>query len=982
MDIEIQTKKQDELAGMPPEMQRELEEVSKSRRDFMKVTGMAAMGAVIAGCTAKDRLVKPLLQRPEGVTPGVVYDYATTCQGCAAGCGMVMKVRDGRPVKLEGARGTPITPLGGLCAKGMAQLWGLYDPDRVKDPLKKGGEVTTWDALDSAALAAVKGGSVWLLTGTVSGPAANAAIKKFCGATGARHVAYDAISSHAISAAHKATHGTAVVPHYAFDKAKVIVSFDADFLGTWISPVEFAANWVKNRDLTDGRRTMSRHVQFEARFSITGASADERFRIPNAQRGAVLTDLANRLAGDKRFGEAGKHDVEATVLEKLVVELMDARGSALVVSGSDNVDQQKLVNWINHNLGAYGNTIDLRNHSNQALGNDDSLAELLKAMESGGVKTLIVYGANPVYDLPEGAKFKDLLAKVPNTIAISSHDDETTSECAWIAADHNAFENWNDFEPLKGLYQLAQPGIRPLYRTRSGLQSLLLWAGDAAGKKDYREFLKNHWEANLLGGMAWTSAVELGVLDARGSIVSNMPVMNEASTSGLKVGAVDQGQGFELVAYESVNLGDGRNGGNGWLQENGDPLTRTNWGNYVALSPFTMADLGVSQGDLVSVSADVDGRKVSFELPAVRQPGQAEKVAAVALGYGRTRAGRIIHGRGEADANAIGQNAFGLLGRGKVVFGTVSKGSGSEKVAVIQEHDSQEGRPLLKETTFGQWLKNPKSGNDEELPPKDLTLWRKWEYKGHKWEMVVDLNKCIGCNACQVACSTENNVPIVGKQEVLNRREMHWIRIDVYYDDDSPGDGKLSNAHNPQAGFQPIMCQHCENAPCETVCPVLATIHSEEGLNTQAYNRCIGTRYCANNCPYKVRRFNWFTYKHSDLTMNLALNPDLTIRSQGVMEKCSMCSQRIYEGKRMANLHGQKVKDGSIRTACQSGCPTEAIVIGDANDPEARVVKLRQDGRNYQLLGEINTRPGVTYLAKVRNRAPKAVESHEGHGHD
>jgi len=978
-----------ELADMPPEMRAELEVTSKSRRDFMKVTGMAAMGAVIAGCTPKDRFVKPLLEKVEGVTPGVVYDYASTCAGCASACGVVMKVRDGRPVKLEGDRANPISR-GGLCAKGQAQLWGLYDADRVKGALNK-GEKVEWSALDAAAAAAVKGGGVWLLTGTISGRAANAAVSSFCKQTGARHVAYDACSNHAIAAAHKATHGSEIVPHYRFDNARVIVSLDADFLGTWISPVEFAAQWVQTRDLANGKREMSRHIQFESRFSLTGANADERFRVPNAQRGALLVAIANKLAGDSRFGEPGKHDVLPGDLDRIVSELKAAKGSALVVSGSDNVEHQKLVNWINHKLESYGSTIDLRNHSRQALGNDTNLQELLKAMEAGSVKTLVVYGVNPVYDLPEGAKFKEWMGKVGNTIAIATHLDETASECAWVAGDDHALESWNDFEPLQGLHQLAQPGIRPLYETRQGLKSLLLWAGDSAGNKDYREYLKTFWENNILGGLAWTSAVEVGYVDARASVVHNMPVMNEDAAKSANVGAVATGE-FELVAYESINLGDGRHAGNGWLQENADPTTRVNWGNYVALSPATMADMGVSEGDLVKVSADVDGRAATLTLPAVRQPGQAEKVAAIAVGYGRTKAGKITHGMGgeelaynNSEGAAIGANAFPLIARGgKVVFGSVSAVGGKEKVARIQEHDSQEDRPLLKETTLGQWLVNAKSSNDEDLPPKDVTLWRKWQYKGHKWEMVIDLNKCMGCNACVVACSVENNIPIVGKKEVLNRREMHWIRIDAYYEDNdgSKYDGEQTKDTNPQLSFQPMMCQHCENAPCETVCPVLATLHSEEGLNTQAYNRCIGTRYCANNCPYKVRRFNWFTYKHSDMTMNLALNPDVSVRSQGVMEKCSMCAQRLYEGKRMAGLRNEKLKDGAVSTACQSSCPTQAIVVGDGNDADARVAKLRHDPRNYQVLAEINTRPAVTYLVKVRNRAAKAGAETKAHDHD
>lgn len=973
-----------ELADMPADMKAEMKQVSQSRRDFMKLTGMAAMGAVIAGCTAEDRFVKPLMNKPEGVTPGVAYHYASTCQGCSANCGILMKVRDGRPIKLEGNPRNPINGKG-ICGTGQAQLWTLYNPDRLHNPTID-GEAAEWKDVDAAVSRLIGTGTV-LLTGTISGPTANAVIGKFK-AKGGRHVAYDAISGYAIAKAHSATHNEAVVPGYQFAQATVVFSFDADFLGTWINPTGFARDWATQRDLTAGRSTMSRLVCFEARMSLTGANADERVRIKDSERGAVLMDLARRLGGS--FGEPGKHSVPEADMARLAKELQDAGRRGLLVSGSRNVHEQMLVNWLNNRIGAYGTTLDVRKASHQKLGNDEDLAKLIKDMDAGSVKTLIVWGVNPVYDLPEGAKFKEAMGKVANRIAISTHADETASECTIIAAADDALEGWNDFEPVKGVYALAQPGIRRLWNTRSGFTSLLRWIGDADANRDYRLVIKDHWEANILRGTSWSAAVEAGVYET-GQVGGDHPGFNNSVMGDTKDAGKVASAELEFVAYESYNLRDGRHAGNGWLQEMADPMSRITWTNIAFMSPATMAAQGLSEGDIVEVSAD----GASCKLPANRQPGMADGVVAVSLGYGRTKAGPITHGRGvEEDAvdpdllaegvHAIGGNAYPLMNAKSV---SVARTGRRIRLAKISTHDSQEDRPILKQTSLEQWKKNPRSGNEHEIPPVDITMWPRWEYKGHKWGMVVDLNSCIGCNACQVACSIENNVPVVGKDEVWYRREMHWIRIDTYYEDNDGTryDGNKTEDVNPEVGFQPMMCQHCENAPCETVCPVIATSHSDEGLNVQAYNRCIGTRYCANNCPYKVRRFNWFRYEHHNLTMNLVLNPDIVVRSRGVMEKCSMCAQRIYDGKREAALHGTKIADGAIQPACAQTCPTNAITFGDQNDPEHRVNKLLKDPRNYAVLAEINTRPAVTYLTKVRNRPAKESElklAANDHGHD
>lgn len=970
--MEIGTNNND-FSDMPPELKAEMKEVSQSRRDFMKVTGMAAMGAVIAGCTAEDRHVKPLIKKPEGITPGVAYNYASTCQGCSANCGTLMKVRDGRPIKLEGNAISPINGTG-LCATGQAQLWTLYNPDRLHSPTK-GGEPVEWSDIDAAAKA-VAGGAV-LLTGTINGPCANSVINKFK-AKGGRHVSYDAVSCYAIAKAHGQTHGTPVIPGYYFDQATTVFSFDADFLGAWISPVGFARDWATRRDLKFGRdgKDMSRLVSFEARMSLTGANADERVRIKDSERGAVLMDLAKRLGGD--LGAVGKHSVPEADMARLAEELKQAGRRALVITGSLDVNEQLVANWINNKLGAYGTTLDLRRPSRQKLGDDDALAQLIKDMSAGSVKTLIVWGVNPVYDLPNGAAFKEAMGKVANTIAISSHADETASECQWIAAEDDPLETWNDFEPVQGIFSLAQPGIRRLWNTRSGFASLLKWIGDPDGNKDYREVLKAFWEANLPRGMNWTQAVEQGTGGASGDVRGDHPGFNNAAMGAARDAGKVESATLEVVTYESYNLRDGRHATNGWLQEMADPMSRISWTNVAFMSPATMKAQGVDEGDMVELS--VEG--ASCKVPANRQPGMADGVVAVSLGYGRTKAGPIVHGRGvEEDAvdpdlldegiHAIGGNAFPFIGAKSVSLSATGR---TIRLAKVSTHDSQEDRPILKQTSLEQWKKNPKSGNEHEIPPVDITLWPRWDYKGHKWGMVVDLNSCIGCSACQVACSIENNVPVVGKEEVWYRREMHWIRVDTYYEDNdgSKFDGKKTEDINPEVGFQPMMCQHCDNAPCETVCPVIATSHSDEGLNVQAYNRCIGTRYCANNCPYKVRRFNFLLYQDWDTPqLKLQRNPDVTVRSRGVMEKCTYCTQRINRARVASEREGRKIRDGEVRTACQQACPSDAITFGDQNDAGSLVAAAKRDPRNYALLSELGTRPRTTYLAMVKNPNPE-----------
>ncbi|MCC6572277.1 MAG: 4Fe-4S dicluster domain-containing protein [Planctomycetes bacterium] len=949
---------------MPPEVAAERERALINRRRFLQISGLAALTAVAAGCTGKPMAVAPAVARSPETTPGVAYWYASTCQACSAACGMLMKVRDGRPIKVEGNPQHPMSR-GGLCVKGQASVLGLYDPDRLKAPQLNGAPLT-WADLDKAVAKAVRAApdKVRILSCTQNGITARNIVNEFLQlAPGARHVSYDAVSQSAIAQAHRLSHGNAAVPRYRLDKAAVVASFGADFLGTWISPVEFARQWADAR--RDPAHGFLKHVQIEAAMSLSGANADQRIRLPESAQGAALVLLAKNLAAragiNDPFAEPPAGGFDPADIAKLADELWAARGKALVLCGANDLNRQLVTNFINHVLGGYGATLDFGAASQQKLGDDRELATLVDDMEAGKVSTLILWGVNPAYDMPDAARFVAGLKKVAFSVAISDRLDETASLCSAVAPDHQALESWADFQPQLGLHSLSQPGIRPLYRTRGALESLLAWCGSPRAGKHARDVIREVWEKQVLNGRKWNDVLEQGVLDLRAEGVPSKFDAAGVRDAGAKAAARAEATGFEVITCESVQQGDGRHANNAWLQEVPDPLSKISWDNYAALSPAALAKLGAKNGDLIALQAEVAGRKVALELAAVGQPGMADNAVAIALGYGRTHAGRMA--AANSPGAVIGVNAFALIGAGGVVTATLKLTGGKTPLAQTQTHDSQEGRPHAMETTLAALH----HGGHGEHAAHEGSLWPGQKYNGRRWGMVIDLNACIGCAGCVVGCQAENNIPVVGKQEVGARREMHWMRIDRYYSDDKPAD-QGAVADNPTVNFQPMMCQHCENAPCETVCPVLATTHSSEGLNQQTYNRCVGTRYCANNCPYKVRRFNWFDYKHDDPTLNLVLNPDVTIRSRGIMEKCSMCVQRIQEGKLAAAREGRKLSDREIRPACEQSCPTQAIVFGDLNDKGSEVSKLAASGRNYVVLGELQVKPVVSYLSKVRDR--------------
>jgi MoCo/4Fe-4S cofactor protein with predicted Tat translocation signal len=984
----------EELRGDPlPELRQsptpeDLAGEGESRRDFLKMMGFSLGAATLAGCTRiPDRQAMPLAAQPEGEVPGVEAWYATTCGGCASGCGLLAKTRDGRPIKIEGNPRSPLSG-GAACAVGQATVLSLYDDQRLKGPLLH-GQPASWAQVDGFVAAglsrlAAGGGRLALLTGTIASPAAGALIAELLRRfPGALHAVHDAVSLAALRQANGESFGRPVVPRFRFERARVIVGLEADFLGSWLSPVEFARAYARGRR-PDGDVAMSRHYQFESGLSLTGSNADRRAAVLPSELGLVALEIAGRVA--RRAGAAGAGvdfapPCPPALLDAVADDLWRHRGESLVVCGVNDPAVQGVVNRINSLLGNVGNvgTIDLDRPSWQRQGDDLAVIRLIEAMERGEVGGLLLWGANPAYDHPQAERFVRALARVPFTVSFSGRLDETAAHAGAVCPDHHFLESWGDAEPVAGIFGLRQPAIAPLFATRSAEESLLRWMGEAP---DPLAHLRETWRREVFPRQDrwasfddfWDHALQDGgftVEPAAAAETTPAPVDRGDLAAAAATILADHGAaaaarsagGLEVRLHEKVGMRDGSHANNPWLQELPDPVTRVTWGNYVSVAPALAAELGLEEGDVVRLR----GGRAELELPVQVQPGQPRQAVSVALGYGRTRAGKVGDG--------VGANAFPLLAdargfsRAWAAGFRIEKTGRNQPLAATQLHHSMEGRPIVRQTALADFRRDPAAGSGEH-PPQE-SLWAERAREGHFWGMTIDLNACTGCAACVVACQAENNVAVVGRDEVTRGREMHWIRIDRYY---------AGPPEAPETVYQPMMCQHCGNAPCETVCPVLATVHSADGINQQVYNRCVGTRYCANNCPYKVRRFNWFQYANNDrfdYAMNsdlgrMVLNPDVVVRSRGVMEKCSLCTQRIQAGKLRAEMAGVPLAGGDIRTACQQACPAEAIVFGDLNAEGSEVARLQESPRFYRVLEELNTRPVVGYLTRVRN-APETA---------
>lgn len=992
------------------------------RRDFLKYLGFStAAAAVAASCQTPVEKSIPFANKPEDVVPGQANYYATTYIQDGDVNSVIAKVRDGRPIKLEGNELSPLTG-SGTSARVQASVLDLYDTARLRFPTI-GGKETTFANIDKEitnGLAALGGKPVVLLTSSIVSPSSKAVISQFLAKyPGSRQVTYDAVSYSGMLQANEATYGKRALPSYHFENADVIVSLGADFLSTWLSPTEFSKQYATGKKIDEKNPKMSKHFQIESLLSLTGSNADERIIIKPSQEGIVTAALLSAVNGQ---GVTGINDAKIKAgIEKVAKALVASKGKALVVSGSNDTNIQIVVNAINEAVGANGTTIDWAAPVNYRQGIDSDFAALVQQLNQGAIGAVFVIGANPSYNYFNAEQFNNGLKKTPLTVSFAERLDETAELCKYQIPTNHFLESWDDAEPKTGYISFVQPTINPLFKTRQWQESLMTYAGIAG---TYAEYVKQAWIAKLGNVAAWEKAIQEGVINPASVAIAGAPFNAGAVGAAVTAAsaAVNAGKN-EVVLYTKASIGEGQGANNPWLQELPDGVTRATWDNYAIVSPnlakvlfgIDLADNGSADHYEVNPAKPVVKVTVnnkSLELPMIIIPGTEENTIGIALGYGRSeKLGKTAAGVGKNAYIFVSQTSGGTLSY-KSTNATVDKTNDTYSVALIQTHnlyDTKQGKrvEIMKELTLADFRKNPKEifeDREHELEEfggienfeKQGTIYPYYEKPGIHWSMSVDLNSCTGCGACVVACQAENNVPVVGKSEVLRFHDMEWLRIDRYYSGDM---------ENPQVVFQPLMCQHCDNAPCENVCPVNATNHSTEGLNQMAYNRCIGTRYCANNCPYKVRRFNWADYtgadsfKHNqdqklvgvldpavhemndDLT-RMVLNPDVTVRSRGVMEKCSFCVQRLQEGKLTAKRENRKLKSGEnnewdVRTACQQSCPSDCIVFGNVNDPNSAISKVRRENplRLFYSLEQLHIMPNVNYLAKVRNR--DEVTAHE-----
>ena len=1007
---------------LPLEDVSDILDATTPRRDFLKYIGFStAAAALAASCEVPVRKSVPFLNKRDDIIAGISNYYASTYVSDGDVIPVVVKQREGRPIKIEGNTLSLLTN-GGTSAQVQASVLDLYDTSRLRYPMAKGKEAT-FEAIDKLIaddLAANAGKPLVLLTSSLTSPTTKQIITEFLAKyPGSKHVQYDAVSYSGMIQANESSYNKKAIPSYHFENAKVIVSLGADFLGTWLSPVVFAKQYSQNRKINAEKPEMSRHFQFESYMSLTGANADERYMHKPSETGSVALAMLAAVGGSVTSNLQG---TAADGVKKAAKELMENKGAALVVCGSNDPNIQTIVNAINEAIGAGGKTIDWSSTANYRQGVDADMTTLVNDLNAGNIGTLLIYGPNPAYNYFAADKFIAAIKKCPVTISFNEKMDETTELCKYILPAHHWLESWGDAEPQTGLISLMQPVIHPLFKTRQFEDALLKWTGNTS---DYQTYFKNYWTSKVGGADNFNTALQDGVIhpssatshttsDSTGVVKA---VTTSGNTSGgsfsgnvadaaAKIAAI-KGGGTEVVLYQKISLGTGNHANNPWLQELPDPITKATWDNYAIISPamgkslFNIDIFNRNDTDKYEVHPEKPVVKITTNgktvvLPVLIFPGIHPNVIALAVGYGRQSSDKDKTGDyiGKA-AKGAGVNVYPLATYNGATVDyysintTIEKTGDTYAIAQSQVHNVTEGRPIIRETTLTKFIEDPKELNreeEEELKAfgndyvKEGTMYPYFDKPGIKWGMSIDLNTCTGCSACVIACHAENNIPVVGKHEVARYHDMHWLRIDRYF---------AGDIENPEVIFQPMLCQHCDNAPCENVCPVSATNHSSEGLNQMAYNRCIGTRYCANNCPYKVRRFNWQDYTGADsfpdnqrgiisdatMMMNddlsrMVLNPDVTVRSRGVMEKCSFCVQRLQEGKLNAKKEDRIIKDGEIQTACMQACPTNAIVFSNVNDKESRVSKIRnveQKERKFYVLEQLHTLSNVNYLAKIRN---------------
>src|SRR5436190_5717923 len=1007
------------------------------RRDFLKYLGFStAAAALAAGCKIPERKAIPFANKPENIIPGEAKFYATTYVQDGDVVPVLAKVRDGRPIKIEGNDLSVFTN-GSTTARAQASVLDLYDMHRNRHPSEKiGGEFKespTYESLDKKimeALAGLGGKQIVFLSSTIVSPTTKDIIAKFANL---KHVQYDAVSYSGMLQANEVSGFGRKLPSYNFEGAKLIVSLGADFLGTWLSSLENAVGYTKGRKINEKNPEMSKHYQFESHLSTTGASADERFTHRPSETGAVALALLNAIDGSVAAPQIGDAKLKAGIA-KVANDLKSNNGKALVVCGSNDMNVQVTVNAINNAIGANGTTIDWSKPVNYRQGIDKDFNALVTEMDAGNVGAIFIYGANPAYDHYDGemvngkwvTKFSKALAKVSLSVSFSERWYETAELCNYNLPTHHYLESWGDAEPTAGITSFIQPTIYPLFKTRPYQTSLLKWAGN---NTTYDEYFKNYWNTKLGSEDGFNKVLQEGILLATGEAAAGGGSFSAAgvAAAATALAAAKKVSGDEIVLYEKVSIGSGVGATNPWLQELPDAISKACWDNYAMISMSKakeLLDLDLYYNHESEVGAQARDYKYYPQKPVIKItvgnkevvlpvlviPGMNSNTIAVAVGYGRSdKLGKT--------ATGVGVNVYPLASfNGTTVnYSNEVKLTDEKrkvKIAQMQIQNTYDGRvEVVRETTLATFKKNPnlipeyRKEMDDDFAKttgdfrREATIYPDHAQPGAKWGMTIDMNACYGCGACVVACHAENNVPVVGKREVLRYHDMHWLRIDRYFVSDPNNVDDLKGVV-----FQPMLCQHCDNAPCENVCPVSATNHSTEGINQMAYNRCIGTRYCANNCPYKVRRFNWGDYTGADSFPNhqdqwivgkldpvvhqmnedltrMVLNPDVTVRSRGVMEKCTFCVQRTQAAKLKAKKENRMLADGDAKTACQQACAGDAIVFGNVHDQTSQVSRIREENkqRSFYVIEHLHTLPNITYLEKVRN-TDEIIETGEHHG--
>jgi len=944
-----------------------------SRRGFLRVMGASLALAGLNACTRQPtEKIFPYVKQPEIVVPGEPLFYASAFVLGGYAQGILVESHLGRPTKIEGNPEHP-SSRGATGVLAQASLLELYDPDRAQ-VVTRAGEIRPWSAFVEAMDAEMKkhaqngGAGLRILTENVTSPTLASQLRALLAKyPGARWHQYQPVNEDNARRGSLAAFDAPVDSRYSLANADVIVTLDGDFLAHGPAHVRLAREFADRRRV-DGanprRATMNRLYAIESTMTLTGAKADHRLRVANREVETVARQLAVRLGLP---GGADAHASEhAEWLAAVVEDLRSHRGRSLVIPGAFQPPAvHVLAHAINRLLDNVGSTVSyIEPVAAEPVVHADSLAALVKDMNAGAVSTLVILGGNPAYSTPQDAGISAAIGRVATSVHIGLDIDETSELCTWHVSAAHALESWSDARSEDGTVTVIQPLIDPLYGGKTAHEMVSLLLGDASAKA--HDIVREHWKGRATGDFEsfWRKSLHDGLVAGTASPVRSVALSPDwHSRIGLASAYPADEHTVEVVIRPDPNVYDGRFANNAWLHELPKPVTRLTWDNAIHVSPALAEKNGLRNGDVVVLTS---GDR-SLRGPVWIVPGTAERTVEVTLGYGRRSAGRVGEGVGfDAGALQSGDSPWGTRAE-LTATGT------THPLVTTQLHGSMEGRHLVREATLAHYREKPDFVHEHEhIKVEGSSLFPEHPYEGYAWGMVIDLAACIGCNACTIACQSENNIPVVGKDQVAVGREMHWIRVDRYFNGD---------IDDPAVVHQPVPCMHCENAPCELVCPVNATVHDDEGLNAMVYNRCVGTRYCANNCPYKVRRYNFFLYTDwTTETFKMMNNPDVSIRSRGVMEKCTYCTQRINYARIGARREDREIRDGEFETACQQVCPAEAITFGNINDPESRVSKAKNDPRNYALLGEVGAKPRTTYLAEMRNPNPEIATEPHGHG--